>query len=157
MARRDVQVAVRVLVVEAPGVLYPLGQNPPNADPITSGLRLVRSLSEGYGVGLLLVAQVPLSNHDAQLRAWAAQYDVSLTWTVTDDAKAPPLEFWERKVMTTLGAMRATPPVVLTAHPQIAHMLASKSVPTIQFRRPDGIAPDWGPAVSSWQEKQTEG
>lgn len=143
----------RVLVIDAPGVLYPAGQRPPNADPITSGLRLARALTEGYGVGVVLTAQIPLSNHEVQLRTWAATYDITQSWLVTDDAMVPPVEFWERKVMTFLGSMRATPPVVLTAHPQIANMLSSKSVPSIQFRAPDGIAPDWGPAVSSWADK----
>lgn len=141
---------MRVLVVEAPGVLYPSESSLPNADPITSGLRLVRALTEGFGVATLIVGQTDTTTHEEQLKAWLRTYDVTFNWTVTDDKTAPLMEFWERKVMTFLGSLRASPPAVLTSSPAIAQMLATKAVPTIQFRPPDGIAPDWGPMASSW-------
>lgn len=145
---------MRVLVVEAPGVLYPAESSLPNADPITSGLRLVRALTEGFGVSVLVAGQVGTVNHEEQLKAWLRTYDVTFNWTVTDDKALPLQEFWERKVMTFLGSLRAQPPVVLTSSPLISHLLAGKSVPTIQFRPPDGIAPDWGPQASSWKNPE---
>lgn len=141
---------MRVLVVEAPGVLYPAESSLPNADPITSGLRLVRALTEGFGVSTLVVGQVGGGEHEAQLKAWLRTYDVTFNWVVSDDKRTSLMEFWERKVMTFLGSLRAAPPAVLTGSPLVSQMLASKAVPTIQFRPPDGIAPDWGPMASSW-------
>jgi hypothetical protein len=142
---------VRVLVVEAPGVLYPGESFPPNADPITSGLRLTRAMSEGFGISVLVVGQLPTVDHEKQLKAWLRTYDVTFNWTVTSDRHTTVQEFWERKVMTFLGSLRAAPPAVVSASPWVCNMLASKSVPTLQFRPPDGIAPNWGPMASSWE------
>jgi len=141
---------VRLLIVEAPGVLYPIDNNPPNADPITSGLRLVRALTEGFGVSVLLVAQIPSQDHELQLKAWADTYDVSNTWRITEDETQDHLQFWETTVMTYIGRLRATPVLALTAHTPVAHMLATRSVPTSRFYAPDGNAPDWGPATPAW-------
>ena len=142
---------MRILVVEAPGVLYPRESTLPNADPITSGLRLVRALTEGFGISTLVVGQTPSVNHEEQLKAWLRTYDVTFNWVVTDDQALPLQQFWERKVMTFLGSLRAQPPAVVSGSPLVSSMLAGKSVPTIQFRPPDGIAPDWGPMASSWE------
>jgi hypothetical protein len=146
---------VRVLVVEAPGVLYPTEAALPNADPITSGLRLTRALTEGFGVSVLVVGQVPSDSHEQQLKAWLRTYDVTFNWVVSASNRTSLMEFWERKVMTFLGSLRAAPPAVVTSSPLIGQMLASKAVPTIQFRPPDGGTPDWGPMASSWVN-QTE-
>jgi hypothetical protein len=143
----------RVLVVDAPGVLYPAEKYPPNCDPITSGLRLVRALSEGYGVPVLVVGQIPSAAHQLQLKAWLSVYDVQHGRLETGDQSLDDLEFWEKEVLTVLGSMQATPPVVITANQRISRMLMARSVPSIQFRAPAGIAPDWGPTASSWAAK----
>lgn len=145
---------MRLLVVEAPGVLYPSDQHPPNADPITSGLRLVRALTEGFGVSTLFVGQSPMVNHEEQLREWCKAYDVQHTWLVTADNRTSVMEFWERKVMSFLGKQRAVPPVVLTASPVVGQMLTTRGVATIQYRPPSGNAPDWKPQASSWVNQE---
>lgn len=145
---------MRLLVVEAPGVLYPSEQHPPNADPTPSGLRLVRALTEGFGVSTLIVGQSPTVNHEEQLKTWCRAYDVQFTWTVTADNRTSLVEFWERKVMSFLGQQRAVPPVVLTASPLVGQMLTARGVATIQYRQPSGNAPDWKPLASSWVNQE---
>ena len=143
----------RVLIVDAPGVLYPSESYPPNCDPISSGLRLVRALTEGYGVSVLVAGQLPTPDHETQLKAWLTVYDVQHGWLTTGDGAQTHLEFWERVVLSRLGRLQATPPVVVTASPGVSDMLQKRSVPSIQFRAPEGIAPDWGPTASTWADK----
>lgn len=146
---------MRLLVVEAPGVLYPSEERPPNADPITSGLRLVRAITEGFGVPVAIVGQIPVENHREVLKAWLTTYDITHAHILSDIGTQRNLEFWESEVLTHLGAMQAQPPVVITSSTAIAEMLTTRAVPTIQFRPPDGNAPNWGPQRSSWADKYT--
>jgi len=147
---------MRLLIVEAPGVLYPYDQRPPNADPITSGLRFVRALTEGYGVSVLIVAQVAAEDHERQLREWLKVYDVEHAWILTDDGSKSHRQFWETDVLTYIGSLHGTPTVAVVPHTPVAKMLASRSVPVVRFYPPDGQAPDWGPTNSSWASKAPE-
>lgn len=144
---------MRTLVVDAPGVLYPYNQYPPNCDPIPSGLRLVRSLTEGFGVSVLVVGQNPVPNHEDSLKAWLTVYDVTHTWLETGDEELDHVAFWERNVLTRLGAQQAQPPVIISSSTSVCRMLSERSVATIQFRPPRGLAPDWGPMKSTWASK----
>lgn len=141
---------VRLLIVEAPGVLFPIDQVPPNADPITSGLRFVRSLTEGYGVGVLLVAHLHgVPQPEDALNAWTKMYDVEHGWRVAT-SDSTPVDFWKTQVTTMIGKLRATPVLAVTSHTLVAQYLATVGIPTMRFYAPDGSAPDWGPATSSW-------
>jgi hypothetical protein len=143
---------VRLLIVEVPGVLYPSDHVLPRADPIVSGLRFVRALSEGYGVSTLMVANAP----EVQLRAWLKIYNVETTWVVSGDGSKAPLDFWTTDVLTFIGKLNATPTVAVTAHTPTAKMLASRAIPVVRYHEPDGIMPDWGPTNSSWADKAPE-
>lgn len=144
---------MRLLVVDAPGVLYSEKETPPTANPITSGLRLVRALTDGFGVPVLVAGQIPGEMHETQMAAWLKVYDVQHAFTVTDPGSKRYLDFWEEDVMSRLGSMRATPPAVITASAGLGKLLARCSVPTIQYRQPEGKAPDWRPTASTWAAK----
>jgi hypothetical protein len=145
---------MRLLIVEAPGVLYPYDQQPPNADPIYSGLRFVRALTEGYGVSVLIVGQLSAVDPDMQLKEWLRIYDVQHAWILTGDGSKPDREFWETDVLTYIGKLRGTPTMAVVPHTPTATMLARRSVPVLRFLPPVGKVPDWGPTNSSWASKQ---
>lgn len=144
---------MRLLVVEAAGVLYRSEETPPNALPITSGLRFVRALTEGLGVPVAVVAQLDAVNAEAVLQSWLKTYDVTYAHTIHGSTERDTATFWEQDVLAFLGSLQAQPPAVVTSSPLVAMMLSQRAVPTVQFRPPDGNAPNWGPTRSSWANK----
>lgn len=142
---------MKVIVLDAPGLLYPDTQAPPTADPVRSGVLLARKLIDAMAVPVLLTSQA----EPKALKEWCKAYDVFYTWHVHGEGAETTFDYWDREVLTTLGRNRLSVEVVLTADERVAVKLADAGLPTIQFRAPGGM-PDWAPRASAWRNDESE-
>lgn len=142
---------MKVLILDAPGLLYPTTQPLPNADPIQSGVMLARKMIDAMALPVLMCSQADSD----QLKSWCKAYDVFYTWQARGEDGESTYDYWDRVVLTLLGQQRANAAVCLTADERVAVKLAATGIPTAQFRQAGGM-PDWAPRASSWENAPEE-
>jgi hypothetical protein len=145
---------VKLVIVHAPGLLYPVEESPPVADPISSGLAYVRAVLKGYGVTALYTATIPGYEDEGQalLKEWCRAYDLAPTWALTTDS-FDAHHWWSTQVLTFISQLRATPAMVLTGDPLVAEAAAAHGIPVSVFIPPNKLMPDWGPLSSTWADR----
>lgn len=145
---------MKLIVVDAPGLLYPEGHCAPNADPLPSGIDFARRIMQGYGASTIVIA------HDdsdvVELRSWMALYKVSPSWVLVETPRTSTEDFITKVVLNEINRLGGTPALLVTANRIHSMLMVQRNIPAALFiKAADGV-PDWKTRGSSWVNEVDE-
>lgn len=117
---------MKILVVDADGLLLEDWRAVPNCDPLSTGLALYKRLVDAESV--LLVTQADL----LQFTPWALQYGITYTWAVNPEGP----ESAVTAAQSFVGRQHGTIPLYVTTNEAEARDARVRGVPASCFYAP---------------------
>lgn len=142
---------MKLLVIDAPGLLYLDGQSPPVADPIPVGIDIVRRVMEGYGSSAMVVHHGDAD--PVELRSWLSVYKITPTWVLSEPTRTTTEDFVQKVILREVGKVQGTLALFVTANSEHARFMQMKSITSLMMMRAEDGVPDWKARGSSWSNE----